>query len=647
MGNHTNKYFLLTLWCLFASGTFFSQPIVDKEKIEKEFPGEALVYNTYETTLEFILDHGKPAILMHEYQEFYYVTDKNTRYNQHAIRYSPSFEKDIETKAISYIPDEKGNFKKVKINKYSKSQSVSTGIFYDDNEEIEYVYPGITVGSVASLDYQCKIIDPIFIPSIYFNRHLPSVNSKATIIVPDGIQVRFLIYGDSAGIAKSVIRKKDKTIYTYEKPYGKKIDYEDDGPSLKHYVPHLIVIPESYQNGTDKVAVLGSIDDLFKTYNDYVSSINLNAGQELKSLADSLTRNYTDTLDKVKSIYYWVQKNIDYVAFEDGMGGFIPREADAVYKKRYGDCKDKTSIIVQMLKLSGLPGYYTWIGTRDIPYSYYEVPTPICDNHMIAATKVNGQWIFLDGTSTYLKFGLPTYSIQNKEALIRMDQDHYIIQKVPIVNKDINKQKDSIRINIKDGIIYGTGETTFSGFYKEYFNDRYNAARKDNKEDVVSSWVKTGNNKFKLTDKSVAGVDNNDTDIDIKYSFELPSYITTVDDQIFINMNLDKSFSTGKLDIEKRKVAKQYKHLFNVEQTISFDLNNQFILEKIPENAQYHSESFGFNINYRVENQKIIMTKYLYMNELLITQDMFEEYNAMIDKINKAYKGVVVIKKKN
>src|SRR5581483_12039727 len=104
----------------------------------------------------------------------------------------------------------------------------------------------------------------------------------------------------------------------------------------------------------------------------------------LARITDSLVANQPTELAKVKSIYYWVINNIKYVAFEDGMQGYIPRQADSICMKRYGDCKDMASIITAMLSVAKIPSYLTWIGTRDIPYSYDDVPLPMADNHMIA-----------------------------------------------------------------------------------------------------------------------------------------------------------------------------------------------------------------------------------------------------------------------
>ena len=89
---------------------------------------------------------------------------------------------------------------------------------------------------------------------------------------------------------------------------------------------------------------------------------------------------YTSFIKKIK---IKTNENIKYIAFEYALGGFIPREANEVFQKKYGDCKDNSSILFKMLEIAGLQGNLTWIGTRKIPYTYEEVPTRAVDNHMI------------------------------------------------------------------------------------------------------------------------------------------------------------------------------------------------------------------------------------------------------------------------
>ena len=112
-----------------------------------------------------------------------------------------------------------------------------------------------------------------------------------------------------------------------------------------------------------------------------------------------------------------MQDNIRYIAFEDGLAGFIPATAQEVFKSKYGDCKGMANLMTEMLKLAGLEAYMTWIGTRHIPYDY-TLPSLAVDNHCISTVIIGGKEYFLDGTEKYIPFGDYAWRIQGKEVLI-------------------------------------------------------------------------------------------------------------------------------------------------------------------------------------------------------------------------------------
>ena len=61
--------------------------------------------------------------------------------------------------------------------------------------------------------------------------------------------------------------------------------------------------------------------------------------------------------EKVARIYYWVQDHVRYIAFENGLRGFIPHDAGRVYASRYGDCKDMANLLHEMLRMAGVKSY--------------------------------------------------------------------------------------------------------------------------------------------------------------------------------------------------------------------------------------------------------------------------------------------------
>ena len=55
--------------------------------------------------------------------------------------------------------------------------------------------------------------------------------------------------------------------------------------------------------------------------------------EQLKSKVTELTAKAKTDEEKIKNIYYWVQDNIRYIAFEDGIAGFKPDDSQNVFKK--------------------------------------------------------------------------------------------------------------------------------------------------------------------------------------------------------------------------------------------------------------------------------------------------------------------------
>ncbi len=84
---------------------------------------------------------------------------------------------------------------------------------------------------------------------------------------------------------------------------------------------------------------------------------------ELKLKVAELTAGAATTLAKMQILAAYVQKDIRYVAIELGIGGFQPHPAREIYAHRYGDCKDKATLMSAMLKEVGVESYYLSINT--------------------------------------------------------------------------------------------------------------------------------------------------------------------------------------------------------------------------------------------------------------------------------------------
>ena len=122
------------------------------------------------------------------------------------------------------------------------------------------------------------------------------------------------------------------------------------------------------------------------------------ASPEIKQEVAALTSAISDPLDKMRAIAQFVQHDIRYVAIELGIGGFQPHAAPEIFAHRYGDCKDKATLMSSMLREIGVDSYYLVINsergtvTRDTPaYNAFDhvilaikLPTGLSDKALVA-----------------------------------------------------------------------------------------------------------------------------------------------------------------------------------------------------------------------------------------------------------------------
>ena len=234
-------------------------------------------------------------------------------------------------------------------------------------------------------------------------------------------------------------------------------------------MPHIIYYIKSYEKDGKKEEVLGTPEKLYQWYYSLIKDINKTDQTALKNKTLELIKDKNTDLEKAKAIYQWVQQNVHYVAFEDGMGGFVPREASDIFQKLYGDCKDMANLLNQMLRYAQLDSNLTWIGTTSKPYKYEEVPTPQVDNHMITNVVIDGKSYFLDATDKFCPFTFPSSMIQGKEALIGKSEKEFKLEMVPEVETSKNKTTILMKLNLENNNIVGDVTTTVSGLNKSLF----------------------------------------------------------------------------------------------------------------------------------------------------------------------------------
>jgi Domain of Unknown Function with PDB structure (DUF3857)/Transglutaminase-like superfamily len=112
------------------------------------------------------------------------------------------------------------------------------------------------------------------------------------------------------------------------------------------------------------------------------------ASPEIKQKVAELTASSATTLAKMKVLASFLQKDIRYVGIELGIGGWQPHTATDIFAHRYGDCKDKATLLSGMLHEIGVDSYYIVINTVRGGASPDAPPALHWFNHAILAVKL-------------------------------------------------------------------------------------------------------------------------------------------------------------------------------------------------------------------------------------------------------------------
>jgi len=85
---------------------------------------------------------------------------------------------------------------------------------------------------------------------------------------------------------------------------------------------------------------------------------------EITGETQSLLAGAPDFYTKLSRITDFIQKNIRYFVVMRGIGGLQAQYAADIFKNKFGDCKDKTTLLIAMLKVAGIQAFYVPIDDR-------------------------------------------------------------------------------------------------------------------------------------------------------------------------------------------------------------------------------------------------------------------------------------------
>ncbi|WP_281336798.1 DUF3857 domain-containing protein [Flavobacterium eburneipallidum] len=568
---------------------------------------------------------------------------KNTQ--EYSIRIPfDSFSEISNIKGSTYIAK---TDKKVDLSAYSIGtfDAEYENIYKSDNKFKYFVMPKVEDNSLIEFSYKTKIKQPRFLSSFQFQNLIKTETAKLQIRCQSSTEIGYKLFGNYQDkIVFTKTKEGNLDIYTWEAKDIPEFEGEEDMPSSLHFMPHIIYYIKSYEISGKKEELLGTPEKLYQWYYSITRDINKTDQTVLKNKTLELIKDKNSDLEKAKAIYQWVQQNVHYVAFEDGMGGFVPREASDIFQKLYGDCKDMANLLNEMFRYAQLNSNLTWIGTRNKPYTYEDVPTPQVDNHMITNLVIDGKSYFMDATDKFCPFPFPSAFIQGKEALIGKSEKEFKIEKVAEVVSSSNKTSVSMKLNLEDNTIVGDVTATVSGLKKSYLLNNLSAYNQKESE-IWKNIITVNNQKILLEVQELQKNDYQELPSKASFKLKLENGVKDVNGKLLLKPLLLFPLKESLIDIEKRKLSIENDFAYVYEIQYEYQLPVGYKVEFVPENSKTENDLGSFDIQYKFSNNTVTVTQKTESKKLLLENKDFVLWNSFIKTLNKQYNQSIILSK--
>lgn len=251
-------------------------------------------------------------------------------------------------------------------------------------------FPRLEAGDVVELRYRVDDVTPRNEFNDYFG------------------EITYLQGGDpKANVEYVVVAPKTRPLYFDQRVPGLELSQADSGSQriyrffaarIAGLDPEPVMPPPQEVLGFVHVSTYRSWDDLGRWYWGLVKD-QFDLDDETRKLARKIAEGAKSEREKVEAVYDWVTKNTRYVALEFGIYGYKPRRCVQTVTRGWGDCKDKATVLVTLLKELGIPATFVVLRTQMKGGLPSKIPSFAPFDHAIAY--VPSLDLYLDGTAEY------------------------------------------------------------------------------------------------------------------------------------------------------------------------------------------------------------------------------------------------------
>ncbi|HZH04675.1 MAG TPA: DUF3857 domain-containing protein, partial [Myxococcaceae bacterium] len=392
-----------------------------------------------------------------------------------------------------------------------------SGMYYDARARV-ISFPGLAPGDVLELQYRLddtareNLLSDYWGEVDYVQSTTPKLRYQYLVDMPEN---RPLYWNSEAAGAKGLEHRRDtvgggRALYTWRAARVSKVVPEPSMPGWAEVVSTLHV--STYQ----------SWEQVGRYYWGLIRD-QLAPDDELRKTVAQLLKNVDRKNPEAvtRALYQFVVSHTRYVALEFGIHGYKPYRVDRVLARRFGDCKDKASLLYAMLKVAGVDSRLVLLRMRHLGRLDMQPASLAAFNH--AVVYVPSLNLYLDGTAEL--HGARELPVSDRAAnvLVVEPEGRSEFLTTPEATPEENLTHLSLEVALTpDGAASLSGKTVVRGANAPEHRRSYQSPA-TRKSTVEQGWAQTFPGAT-AQEVSLSNVQALDEDVTLSYRMRIPRY---------------------------------------------------------------------------------------------------------------------------
>jgi Domain of Unknown Function with PDB structure (DUF3857)/Transglutaminase-like superfamily len=420
----------------------------------------------------------------------------------------------------------------MKDTEYQEIGADGGGLLYDDERAKVASPPGSDPGGIVAYEFVRQIRPYMSEESWAFQKTVPLVHSVFEIDLPSGWN-HLAVWFKHDSIQPTEICPGH---FRWEVMNVPEINLTDVplAPSESSLAARMVVhySAQSLPQGEELWAKIGN-------WYENLAAPRSEGTADIAAKARSLAAPDADFSLRIGKVATFLQQDIRYVGIEIGIGGWQPHAANDIFRNRYGDCKDKATLLVAMLDAVGVRA--TWV-LVDTHRGFIDPRVPSVDgNHAIAAIEVPSgyenvslkavvtartgkRYLIFDPTNPYVSIGLLPEYLQGGYGILVAGNQSQVIE-LPVLKPDSDTTTRAARFDLDpDGTLKGSVTVTHNGASSWGLRERYAMSSDKEQRESLEQSLRRDFSSFTLTSQSVHHARDLDQQLTLQYVVTAPSY---------------------------------------------------------------------------------------------------------------------------